>query len=484
MKTIGALKKGRLRAAASGVLPNGKPVVVNTDGTVSVVAASGGSPAFGTATVFEEASTSQTATGFDSNSNRIVIAYTDAGNSNNGTAVVGQVSGTSLAFGTPVVFSTGYPLETAITFDSNLNKIVIAYSDNSSSEQGLAIVGTVDPADNSISFGTAAVFNTGIVGSKGCVFDSNSNKVVISYRLANKTGYSNVGTVSGTSISFATVVGFNTASSGQGSTFYVGSVFDSTNNKVVIAYRGPSNYGTGIVGTVASGQISFGTATAYTSNVANYNKIVFDSDSNRVAIFYGDAGNSGYGTGVVGTISSTSISFGTPVVLVSSNTTGFAPVFDTTVNKTMVFYQNEGNTNKGYYVFGTISNTAISFTSPVLFNDATTYDLSSTFDSNSNTIVAAYKNGGNSSYGTAIAYQASPGNLTSENYVGMSSGGSVASGSSARVDILGTVNEAQTSLTAGQSYYVQTDGTIGLAADDPSVFAGTAISATKLLVKS
>ena len=74
--------------------------------------------------------------------------------------------------------------------------------------------------------------------------------------------------------------------------------------------------------------------------------------------------------------------------------------------------------------------------------------------------------------------------LTSENYIGMSSGGAVASGSNATVDVIGTVNEAQTSLTAGQSYYVQTDGTIGLAADDPSVFAGTAISATKLLVKA
>ena len=76
------------------------------------------------------------------------------------------------------------------------------------------------------------------------------------------------------------------------------------------------------------------------------------------------------------------------------------------------------------------------------------------------------------------------GNLTAENYIGMSSGGQVASGSSATVDIIGTVNADQSSLTAGQSYYVQTDGTIGLTADDPSVFAGTAISSTELLVKS
>jgi hypothetical protein len=40
-----------------------------------------------------------------------------------------------------------------------------------------------------------------------------------------------------------------------------------------------------------------------------------------------------------------------------------------------------------------------------------------------------------------------------------------------------------TSFTAGQQYFVQTDGTLGLTAADPSVIAGTAISATEIIVK-
>ena len=51
------------------------------------------------------------------------------------------------------------------------------------------------------------------------------------------------------------------------------------------------------------------------------------------------------------------------------------------------------------------------------------------------------------------------------------------------VDTIGTVNDQQSSLTAGQQYFVQTDGTLGETADSPSVFAGTAISATELVVK-
>ena len=51
------------------------------------------------------------------------------------------------------------------------------------------------------------------------------------------------------------------------------------------------------------------------------------------------------------------------------------------------------------------------------------------------------------------------------------------------VDVIGTVNDQQSSLTAGQQYFVQTDGTLSETADSPSVFAGTAISATELVVK-
>ena len=61
--------------------------------------------------------------------------------------------------------------------------------------------------------------------------------------------------------------------------------------------------------------------------------------------------------------------------------------------------------------------------------------------------------------------------------------GQVADGGHALVDTQGAISDNQSGLTAGQSYFVQTDGTIGTTADSPSVFAGTAVSATKLIVK-
>ena len=73
-------------------------------------------------------------------------------------------------------------------------------------------------------------------------------------------------------------------------------------------------------------------------------------------------------------------------------------------------------------------------------------------------------------------------NLTAENYIGISDA-AYAGGATATIQIVGCIDDAQTSLTAGQQYFVQTNGTLATTAGDPSVLAGTAISATELVVK-
>ena len=73
-------------------------------------------------------------------------------------------------------------------------------------------------------------------------------------------------------------------------------------------------------------------------------------------------------------------------------------------------------------------------------------------------------------------------NLTAENYIGVSNG-AYSNGQTATIQLIGSVDDAQSSLTPGQQYYVQSDGTLSETADSPSVLAGTAIAATKLLIK-
>ena len=107
-----------------------------------------------------------------------------------------------------------------------------------------------------------------------------------------------------------------------------------------------------------------------------------------------------------------------------------------------------------------------------------------TFDSTANKMIAVYRDIGNSNYGTSVVFQNAYAatNLTAENFIGIASNG-YATGQAATINAKGFIDDNQSSLTAGQSYYVQTNGDLGLTADDPSVFAGTAVSATKLIVK-
>ena len=120
-----------LTAIATGTLSDGSTVVVNSDGTVSVVS---GNPTSAVGSnenppVFESTTTDEISIAYDANAQKVVIAYRDNGNSSYGTAIVGTVSGTSISFGTPVVFKSATTGWFSIAYDANAQKVVIAYLD-------------------------------------------------------------------------------------------------------------------------------------------------------------------------------------------------------------------------------------------------------------------------------------------------------------------------------------------------------------------
>ena len=462
----------------------GKAVVAinDTGGKVKAIAESASTtPSFGTSVAFETGLTTYISVAYDTNAQKIVVAYKDNGNSDYGTAVVGTVSGTSISFGTPVVFESAGTSFTATVYDSNAQKVVIAYRDSGNSNYGTAIVGTV--SGTSISFGTASVFESGHATYISAAYDSSAQKVVIAYTdvLNSSYGTAIVGTVSGTSISFGSASVFESASSD-----YIAVAYDSNANKIVMAYRDGDNsyYGTAVVGTVSGTSISFGSATVFESANASYMSAVYDANSQKVVIAYSDGGNADYGTAVVGTVTGTSISFGTPVVFESANATYIGAVYDANAQKVFIAYRDSGNSNYGTAVTGTVSGTSISFGSAAVFESANSLFVAAAYDSNSQKAVIAYRDVGNSNYGTGLVATPAPTstNLTAENYIGISDA-AYADAATATIGIVGCIDRNQTGLTAGQQYFVQTDGTLATTADDPSVLAGTAISATELVVK-
>jgi len=480
---------------ASGTLPNGKPVILNSDGTVSVVAVSSTTlptsiPA-GSEAVFNAAYFYSISASLDPNTaGKFVVAYQDGGNSYYGTAIVGTVSGTSISFGSEYVFNSAQSDYTSVSFDPNTaGKFVVAYRDVGNSSYGTAIVGTV--SGTSISYGSEYVFNSTLSYDISMSFDPNTaGKFVVAYRsVSGPTGTCKaiVGTVSGTSLSYGSATTFNSDHA-----YYISASFDpNTAGKFVVAYRdaGNSQYGTAIVGTVSGTSVSFGSEYVFNASQSDYISAAFDpNNANKFVVAYRDLGNSNYGTSIVGTVSGTSISYGSEAVFNSGSSYYTSISFDpNTTGKFVVAYDDDANSDYGTAIVGTVSGTSISFGSEYVFNSGSTDYTSVSFDPNAaGKFVVAYRDVGNSGYGTAIVGQiaatVSATNLTSTNFIGISDA-AIADTASGSVTVKGGVSANLTSLTIGTDYYVQPAGTLATSAGTPSVLAGKAISATSLILK-
>ena len=457
---------------ASGTLGSGQTVVLNSDGTVSVVGISAQS--LGTPVVFNAGSSNNPVAIFDSVAGKVVVAFKDNANSGYGTAVVGTVNGTSITFGSEVVFENANTNVEQSTFDGASGKVVVVYRDNGNSSYGTAIVGTV--SGTSISFGTPVVFESSDMSGVSTTYDSAAGRVIITYSDVGNSNFGTaiVGTVSGTSISFGSPVIFN-----SGYTSFTAVTFDSVAGKVVVAFNdnANNNYGTAIVGTVSGTSISFGSEVVFESATSNYISATFDSTAGKVVIAYADAGTAvnDKGTAIVGTVSGTSISFGSPVIFSTGITSQISLTFDSVGGQIIIAYKNNSNLGYGTLIVGTVNGTGITFGSEVVFSSTSVPLLSATFDSVAGKVVVAYRDDGNSSYGTSVVFAPAASNNTS--FIGITAE-AIADTATGPVNVYGGINEAQSGLTIASNYYVQTDGSIATTVSDVKI--GQAISATTI----
>jgi hypothetical protein len=465
-----------IEATASGALANGDMVIVNSDGTVSVVAEQSVSEGNGTKVAFSSARANFEKIAYLGNG-KIVVAWQDDP-TGYGYSAVGTVSGSSISFGTPVAFTSAQTFQPSLTYDSDNQKVVIVYPDYGNSYATTAVVGTV--SGTSISYGSPVVIVSSGASSSPQVdmaYASSEGKVIVAVGFG---GNCYLGTVSGTSISFGSAQSFY-----GGNVGYTSVVWDASNSRIVISYQGLSSYGRSIVGTISGTSISFGSEAIFESATTTYISSAMDIANGKIVIAYVDNGNSNYATAIVGTVSGTSITFGTPSVYNSATTYDQGAAYHAAAGVTTICYRDGGTSSNGYLVNATISGTSLTFTTEYNYtgtDDA--YYNAAIYDSVNKQIVIAYMDQGNSLYGTGVTYTPAytSTNLTSTNFIGVSDG-AYADTATATIQTTGAVDDAQTGLTAGSRYYVQTDGTLSTTAGSPSVLAGTALSSTNLLVR-
>jgi hypothetical protein len=447
---------------ASGTLSSGQTVALKTDGTVEAVAETNISAAIGTQANAANVNSEDTAVVYDSATDKFTLFYVDRNNSDYGTYVVGTISGTSITFGTPAVFNSAAVTNIDAVYDEASGNIVIMWSQTGIG--GRAIVGS--RSGNTLTLGSAVTFDTNSVFGNGGTYIEDAEKVFIAYRRNSAgTGHGIVGTVSGTSISFGSATTMpSSVNPTRPTTVYVGS------SKAVVATRDSNvspTAGKAVVATISGTSVSFGSFTTFESSgyvgTGYMTDVTYDSANDKVVIGYPDGGNSDYGTAIVGTVSGTSISFGTAVVFASTNIRFYySPTlrYSTKSGNVFTVYVDASNSDIGKYILGTVSGTSISFNTAATFNAEGTRWLSLAVNNTTNKFVVGYVDDPAAGDPSAQIIQDAYTSSNNTSFIGITAE-AISSAATGAVNVYGGINAVQTGLTIASDYYVQTDGSLG-----------------------
>jgi len=477
-----------LTATASGAISNGDTCCINSDGTVSAVGENIVAPSF-SAVSEVRTSDKNNSVGYHSTHNCFGLAFEYSNDLKFKVAVI-DTDG-SITIGSQYTVDTGNSTnQCAVGFHPVQNKFIIFYMEGSPGRARECSAGsTATPSSTLASMGSTYNFvSSGYPQSISTVYDPDTQQIILCYRSNTRGGYGVVIHYTNGYFQATSVQQFDSGVENCHVTY------DTNANRVVVAYTDYSDsyYGKVCVGTVAAsgGGITWGTPTTWNSEqtrpTGNYlTGIAFDSSNNKIFVASTAGSSYEYGKCAVGTVatSGNSITFGsvqTFATASSGNDITNVVVYYDTVNQNIGINYNDSVDYEGKLITATIAGTSATFTTAVSIGS---FDFKLATVAMGSTHAALFFQGDDTHLDLISQKTASVStNLTSENYIGISDA-AYSNGATATVQIVGSVDDAQSSLTPGQAYYVQADGSISTTEGTPSVFAGTAIASTKLIVK-
>lgn len=517
-------KTRQVTVVASGTMPNGKAVNINSDGTASVVAETSTSSdmTYGTFTRLENEATQFLEVAADPfNSNRFALVDVDDVGDKNVHLYIITRSGSSITVSSQItVFASpgnNASRSKCIWDVVTENQLLICYNDDQNDFN--AVVATISGSAGSetATFGTAIeasnlTFTGGSDDSEYLAPIGTTGSYLALFRGTSNYTYYRILTISGTTVSRDTAGGssgtvlvsvamqpsmrasIDPNDSTKG--FAIG-VNDTTEDLELY----PLTFsGTGTGMTVSAGtKYNLKSAEAFHDNTSSPDIRYLNSSTRLLvvakrgqnpnsqqidAFVFTDDGGGSY----TEYASTTLINPDGQTLFFKCDFT--SPVAD--VNTFLVLTVKDGSPRYVYGAVGTIdsSTNAITFTTPTRIdslNDNAAlyggYAVQSDDNATALTVVSGTDNDGNQRpYVRLVQSGGTTSNIDADSFVGISQSGA-ASGASFVVGTKGDVADNLTGLTAGQSYYVQADGTLGTTPATPSIFAGTAVSATKLIVK-
>lgn len=458
---------------ASGPIAAGEIVTIRSDGKVEIVTPTYTGQTSNSPTIFESGVVGggYGAAAYDSANNKIAVVYRDAGNSNFGTVAVGTLSGTSVTWASPVVFASVATSFVGVAYDPDTEQFLVSYKNDSDSEV-YVIVG--DASGGSISFGTAVTVTGTNTKESSIIYDTNAGKGLVVYVFAaGNVGKAKVVTITGTVPSFGAEAEWVSGAGGNPE-----SVYSPTAQKTVITWVDGVG-GKAKVATISGTTVSFGSEGSYTSILIDHMALVEDENENKIFIAYFNIVG-GDGMGVVGTISGTSISFGTPVAFEPGNTTFNKVLYDSLIEKVSIFYRDADNANRGSSVLVTITGTVPSYSSETAFETNAVETTAAVYDPVEQKRVVMYADT-ISSRGESVVMS----NIFTSQAGKAFGFANSAAADTENVPVISTggITELQSGLTAGVEYWVNGETGALQASDTGFPKMGLALSATSLLVR-
>ena len=518
--TAGVGSANTFEATASGALANGDPVIINANGTVSkpALTISANDPAtFGYSSNSNQGptinGTGQTAglsAAYNSNSGTtgagaFLVTFRDASASDalKGNMMTVRTDGELNVEGE---FSIGQTVEgaraTDVCFNEPLNVFFCAYRKKASNTS--QVIALTPNGARTVNQGSAYTIKTDTHAPRIATDNNNDpyNFVVTFLETSNNALMAKPFQYNASNgvITVGSEVTIESSSCLGGHHI----VYDSTNDKFIVTYANTGdnkNIKTKVITFDGSGNsLSVGSEVELSSvSVGDFNFGTVFTTSGKTVIAMKDEDNSNYLTTAIFTTSGTGGSFSSTQVAVSQDVDNVSIGYDDNTNRVGIAFKNNGVTNTvTNFTTASVGASSLTFqsSSPASLgttnsergsarmpfsgtNVGTTLDTARTGD---NKLLVVYGTQGDYGRVNIANLGSTSTSLTSTNYIGISDA-AYSDGQTATVQTMGAIDDAQSSLTPAAKQYVQKDGTIGSSASTPSVEAGLALSATKLLVK-
>ena len=462
---------------ASGTLSSGQTVVLKTDGTVEAVAETVISKSVGSSTAVDSVRCLYLS-GVSIGDSKIVV---QAKNLSSGASivVVGSISGTSISFGTQLTYRSDSSTNriSGLAYDSTNNILTLAHPTGTNLVgYSFSISGTTLTSLGSASLRTGWSFQTDVVEG---FFNPQTGSSYFLYSGSSGLYWSKA-TYSGGSTSWSSGT-FNTSSAWK---FSGGISYDPVVEQVLINCSVSFN-GYVLIGYFnSSGSLIYNAAYQYSSGGLNgggtheNSACHIPNTNSHIFTWRGSSSLSDYAYAqIIEWDGSTIDVSNTRYTLASSQIMQSSISWNAAANKAYALVTYSSGSNHGIEM--TVSGAAITVNANDTVNSSTVnqYGLFSVYEDTAKANVVGYLANSSNLYRTANVIRLAYSETNSADFIGITAE-AISSAATGTVNVYGGINEAQTGLTVGQNYYVQSNGSLSTA--ESNIKAGRAISATTI----